>query len=637
MLLTPHQVLKKYWGYDDFRPLQLDIVQSAIDGQDTLALLPTGGGKSICFQVPALCMDGVCVVISPLIALMKDQVKNLQKIGVNAQAIYSGLKYKDIDRILDNCVHGSIKFLYISPERLQTEILLERLKKMNVCLLAIDEAHCISQWGYDFRPSYLKIAEIRPLLPKVPILALTATATAPVVQDIQDKLDFKPKSQVFQKSFGRDNLAYVVLYEENKKVKLLDILNKVKGSGVVYVMNRRLTKEIAYYLNQHQISADYYHAGRPNTERERIQEDWINDKIRIMVATNAFGMGIDKPDVRVVVHLTLPDNLEAYFQEAGRGGRDGKKAFATLIYNQTDKIKLEQQYQQAFPPIPLIKRVYQALGSYYQLAVGGGQWQTFDFDLVNFCKTYNFKPIETLNALKILMQEAYIDLSDNVFIPSTLQILLKKENLYDYLLKSPKMEKLIKVILRSFQGAFNYPVNIREGQLAKFLHIRREILVEMLTKLHKDGIIAYKAQTDSPQLTFLLERLPMESVGINQEHYNFLKNRHLFRMNKAIYYAETLQCRSQLLLDYFDEKGAKKCGQCDVCLGRHEKYVQHKAYFAIKRKVEYLLKQQPLALRPLVDSFESSQQEKVLQTIEHLLDNQIIWRDNSLLLRWNGG
>jgi ATP-dependent DNA helicase RecQ len=634
--LTPHQILKKYWGYDDFRPLQLDIVQSALAGHDTLALLPTGGGKSVCFQVPALCMDGICVVISPLIALMKDQVKNLQKIGVNAQAIYSGLKYKDIDRILDNCVHGNVKFLYLSPERLQSEIVLERLKKMNVCLLAIDEAHCISQWGYDFRPSYLEIATIRPLLPKTPIIALTATATAPVVKDIQEKLVFGSTAQVFQKSFSRSNLAYVVLYEENKKAKLLEILTKIKGSGVVYVMNRRLTKEIAYYLNQNKISADYYHAGRPNAEREQIQEDWINDKIRIMVATNAFGMGIDKPDVRVVVHLTLPDNLEAYFQEAGRGGRDGNKAFATLLYNQTDKIKLEQQYEQAFPPIPLIKRVYQALGSYYQLAVGGGQWQTFDFDLVTFCKTYNFKPIETLNALKILTQEAYIDLSDNVFIPSTLQILLKKENLYDYLLKSPKMEKLIKVILRSFQGAFNHPVNIRESQLAKFLHIRREKLVELLTKLHQDGIIAYKGQTDSPQLTFLLERLPSESVVINQERYRFLQKRHLFRMNKAVYYAETMQCRSQLLLDYFDEKGADKCGQCDVCLGRHEKYVKHQEYYSIKQKVEYLLKKNPLDLRSLVDEFEAVQKEKVLQTIEHLLDNQILMRDKSLLLRWMG-
>ncbi len=634
--LTPHQALKKYWGFDDFRPLQLDIVQAALSGKDTLALLPTGGGKSVCFQVPALCMEGVCIVVSPLIALMKDQVKNLQKIGVSAQAIYSGLKYQDIDRILDNCVHGGVKFLYLSPERLRTELLLARLPKMKVCLLAIDEAHCISQWGYDFRPSYLGIAEVRTLIPKTPMLALTATATAPVVQDIQDKLEFGKDSQVFQKSFGRDNLAYVVLYEENKKAKLLEILTKIKGSGVVYVMNRRLTKDIAYFLNKNNISADYYHAGRPNSEREQIQEDWINDKSRIMVATNAFGMGIDKPNVRVVVHLTLPDNLEAYFQEAGRGGRDGKKAFAALIYNQSDRIRLEQQYEQSFPTMAATKRVYQALGSFYQLAVGSAQWESFDFDLVSFCQTYNFNPIETLNSLKILMHEEYLDLSDNVFVPSTLQLLLNKEHLYDYLLKNPKTEKLIKVILRSSQGAFLHPVNIREQQLAKFLHIRREVLVEMLQKLHQEEIIEYKGQKDSPQLTFLLERLPNESVVIDQKRFHFLKKRHLFRMEKALYYAENLQCRSQMLLDYFDEKGAPKCGQCDVCLGRHDKYVTHQEYYQIQQKIEYHLRQEPCDLRTLVEQFDSLQQEKVLKAIEHLLDNQVVTRTNSLLLHWLG-
>ncbi len=632
--MKAQQVLKKYWGYDNFRPLQLDIIQSVLDGKNTLALLPTGGGKSLCFQVPALCKEGICIVISPLIALMKDQVKNLQKLGINAVAIYSGMPYKDIDRILDNCVHGGVRFLYISPERLASELLVERVKRMKVSLLAVDEAHCISQWGYDFRPSYLNIAEIREHMPRTPLIALTATATTPVVKDIQEKLCFGKQSKVFQKSFARDNLAYVVLYEENKNIKLLDILRKVKGSGVVYVRNRRATKEIAYYLNKNKISADYYHAGRPNEEREKIQDDWINDKLRIMVATNAFGMGIDKPNVRVVVHLMLPDNLEAYFQEAGRGGRDGQKSFAALLYNQSDKIRLEKQLEQAYPSLADIRRVYQALGSYYQLAVGSAAWQTFDFDIIGFCKTYDLKAIETLNALKILMKEEYLDLSENLFMPSTLQVIISKNDLYDYLLKNSKMERLIKVILRSFHGAFNQPVRVREMQLAKFLGVSKAELVELLQKLHKEGIISYKEQKDCPQLTFITERIPASELLIDQKLYSFLKDRHVFRMQKAIDYAELQFCRSQMLLDYFDEKGAKKCGKCDVCLGRNQNYVKHQDYYQIKQKLEYYLKQSPLDLRTLVAKFEASKQEKVLKTIEHLLDNKIIYRNSNRDLIW---
>ncbi|BDS10762.1 RecQ family ATP-dependent DNA helicase [Aureispira anguillae] len=633
--LTPHEVLKKYWGYDDFRPLQLDIVQSVLDGKDTLALLPTGGGKSICFQVPALCLDGICIVVSPLIALMKDQVKNLVDRGIRAYAIYSGMKIATIDRILDNCIHGGVDFLYLSPERLSSDLAIERIKQMKVTLLAVDEAHCISQWGYDFRPSYLNIAEIRALLPNIPLIALTATATRPVVKDIQEKLVFSQTANVFQKSFARQNLSYVVLYEENKRTKMLNILRKIKGSGIVYVQNRRETQEVAYFLKKNGISAEFYHAGRSGDTREKVQENWINNKVRIMVATNAFGMGIDKPDVRIVIHLTLPDSLEAYFQEAGRGGRDGEKAFGILLYNQSDRIKQERNFKQSYPTLKEIRRVYQALGSYYQLAIGAGLGQTFDLDVADFAKTYNLNPIETLHALKILMKEEYLNLTENVFFPSTLQVIVRKEELYDYMLRNNKIERLIKVILRSYQGAFNHDVNIREGQLAHFLKVPQKQLVFMLDKLHKDAIIRYKPQKDAPQLTFLLERLPEKEMVIDQQRYKFLKERQQKRMEGALYYAETLQCRNQLLLAYFDEKGAKVCGHCDVCLGRHDQYVKHQEYYEIKTKLEYALKKNSVELRALVDQFPSTMKEKVLKAIEHLMDNHMIVRTGNNQLRWN--
>jgi ATP-dependent DNA helicase RecQ len=633
--LTPQEALKEYWGYDTFRPLQLDIVQSVLDGNDTLALLPTGGGKSVCFQIPALCLDGICLVVSPLIALMKDQVKNLRDRGIRAYAIYSGMNHSEIDRILDNCVHGGAKFLYLSPERLTSDLAIARIKLMKVNLIAIDEAHCISQWGYDFRPSYLSISEIRELLPKVPLIALTATATEPVVKDIQEKLIFGKGAKVFRKSFARNNLSYIVLYEENKRNKMLKILKQIPGAGIVYVQNRRETQEVAYFLKKNGIPAEYYHAGRNGDIREKVQDDWIANKTRIIVATNAFGMGIDKPDVRIVVHLTLPDSLEAYFQEAGRAGRDEEKAYGILLYNQSDRIKQERYFKQAFPTVKEIRRVYQALGSYYQLAVGAGLEQTFDLDVPDFAKRFNLNPVETLHALKVLMKEEYLDLTENIFFPSTLQVIVEKEEMYDYMLRNNKLQRLVHIILRSSQGAFNHGVNIKEGQLASSLRVPHKELVAMLEKLHKDGIIQYKPQKDAPQLTFLMERLPEKDLLIDQKRYTFLKDRQKKRLESTLYYAETLQCRNQLLLAYFDEKGAAKCGHCDVCLGRHDQYVKHHEYYEIKIKLEYLLKKEPLELRTLVDSFPDEINEKVLKAIEHLMDNYMIVRTGNNQLRWN--
>lgn len=617
--LSPLEVLKHYWGYPAFRPLQEEIIASALAGKDTLALLPTGGGKSVCFQIPALCQEGICLVISPLIALMKDQVSQLQKRGISAEAIYSGIHYKDIDRILDNCIYGNVKFLYLSPERLSTELAQARIAQMNVNLIAVDEAHCISQWGYDFRPPYLEIAAIREMLPKIPVLALTATATPEVVKDIQENLQF-PKENVFQKSFQRSNLSYSVLFEEGKTKKLAEILKRVPGSAVVYVRNRRQTKEIAHFLNRNKIRASYYHAGLNSEERDQRQEHWMNNKIRVMVSTNAFGMGIDKADVRVVVHMELPDSIEAYFQEAGRAGRDGKKSYAVLLYNNSDRIKLEKQYEQAFPPIEEVRRVYRALGSFFQLALGGGEGQSYDFDIVRFTNNFQLNLMHTYSALKILEQAGWILLTEAVFIPSTLKIKVSKDALYDYQLRNPKMDKLLKAILRTYQGAFSHYIRLRETQLARFLKINPGDLRQALSKLHQDQIVDYQPQKDTPQLIFLKERINADSLDINPRLYNFRKERHLERIKAAIQYAEIARCRSQQLLAYFGEAASTPCGICDVCTGRTKTDLTTDTFEKYKEKIEFLLKREPLGLQEIVNSFAPKRRDEVLQAISYLLD-----------------
>lgn len=620
---TPLEVLKEYWGYSAFRSLQEEIIESVLAGKDTLALLPTGGGKSICFQVPALCKEGICIVVSPLIALMKDQVYNLKKRGIAAEAIYSGMHYRDIDRILDNCVFGHIKLLYLSPERLTTDLAIERIKRMKVNLLAVDEAHCISQWGYDFRPSYLEIANTRELLGEVPVLALTATATPEVVTDIQERLVFR-RENVFQKSFERNNLSYSVLYEEGKDGKLLDIVRKVPGSGIVYVRNRRKTKEIAHHLYRNGIKADFYHAGLSPDTRSQKQDAWMNGQTRIIVSTNAFGMGIDKPDVRSVVHMDLPDNLEAYFQEAGRAGRDGKKSYAVLLYNATDKQRLEKSFEMTFPGMAEIRRVYKALGSYFQLALGGGEGQSYDFDLIQFCQTFQFDAIRVLNALKTLEKEGYLALTDAVYVPSSLKILVSKEDLYDYQLRNPKMDAIIKTILRTYQGAFNHYIHLRENQLAKFLKLSRGELSNALQKLNQNRIVHYDPQKDAPQLFFVKERMRAEDLIIDQSRYSFLKNRYYDRMKKAIAYAEDPVCRSKQLLKYLGEKNAEKCGICDVCLGRTKAEVSEDEFKAYQTKIQRLLKKEKLTLEEIVSSFASKRENQILKTMEYLLDEGFI-------------
>lgn len=591
-----------------------------MDGKDTLALLPTGGGKSICFQVPALCQEGICLVVSPLIALMKDQVQNLNKRNISAIALHSGIPYRDIDRLIDNCVYGDVKFLYLSPERLHSELIKERLPKMPVNLIAVDEAHCISQWGYDFRPAYLEIAKIREILPDVPVLALTATATPEVAKDIQEKLEFKQENQL-QKSFSRSNLSYVVRHSEAKPEEMVNILKKVPGSAVVYARNRRMTKEMATLLRRKGISADFYHAGLSIEERSQKQENWLNSKVRVMVSTNAFGMGIDKADVRSVIHLELPDALEAYFQEAGRAGRDEQKAFAVLLYNQADAVKLEQQYELSYPDLKEVRQVYRALGSYYQLAVGAGHGESFDFDLIEFASKFQFEAIKAYNCLKILEKEGWIVLSEAVYNPASLKMLVNQDQLYDFMLKHPKLDKIVKVILRSYQGAFNHYIFLREQSIANFLKMERSELQQSLQLLHQEGILDYKPQKEEPQLFFINGRMDANTVAFDHVAYNFRKEQQKKRLENAIQYAETNQCRSQQLLTYFGEIDASICGTCDVCLEqKKERSLDSQSYARYQDKIELILKRESLTLAEVLESFAKSKEKVVVLTLEYLLE-----------------
>jgi ATP-dependent DNA helicase RecQ len=628
MTETPESILKQYWGFDTFRPMQRDIIQSALDGRDTLALLPTGGGKSICFQVPALCTEGVCVVVSPLIALMKDQVQNLKNRGIAAAAIYSGMNYRDIDRLFDNAVYGGLKFLYLSPERLMTELAIERIRRMKVSFIAVDEAHCISQWGYDFRPSYLQIANIRDFLPTTPIIALTATATPDVVEDIIKKLDFKREFKVFQQDFNRANLSYVVRNVEQKESKLLEILTKTSGSGIVYVRNRKRTKELAHFLQSHKIKADFYHAGLTPEERSQRQDDWIDDKTRIIVSTNAFGMGIDKPNVRTVVHMDLPDSLEGYFQEAGRGGRDGQKAYAVLLFNKEDVASLEYQFEMSFPEMREIRQVYGALGSYLQLAVGGGVGESFDFNIVEFTQRFNFEILKAYACFRVLEQDGWLAFTEGVFFPASMQILIDREKLYDYQLKNKAFDLVLKGILRAFPGVLNDNVSFNELSLAQFLRMSVIDLEKILNHLSLDGIIEYRLKKDKPQLTFIREKVDNQSLTIDYTLYMFRKKRAEYRMKKAIEYTELGICRSQQLLHYFGQKDSKPCGVCDICIEQERTALDSNDFDIFKEKITRLLKREPLALKEIVDSFTEKHRTKVIQTIGFLIDEGVLLREN---------
>ena len=627
-----HEILEKYWGYRSFRPSQEEIINSVLNGTDALALLPTGGGKSICFQVPGLAMDGICVVVSPLIALMKDQVENLTKKGIKAIAITSAMHKREIEIVLDNCVHGNVKFLYLSPERLETEIVKVRLQKMNVNLIAIDESHCISQWGYDFRPSYLKIELLREILPKVPFLALTATATKEVVVDIQEKLRFKKKN-VIQQSFERKNIAYILLNEEDKLARLLKIAQKVSGSGIVYVRNRKKTQDIANYLRSNKISADFYHAGLDSKTRDIKQSEWINNKTRVIVCTNAFGMGIDKPDVRFVVHIDLPDSLEAYFQEAGRAGRDEQKAFAILLYNNGDKIELNRNVENSFPEMDAIRQTYQALANYYQIPSGSGLGTTFSFDISAFCDNYKLQAITVFNSLKFIEREGYILLSDAFFQAARLKLEVSRDDLYKFQISNPAFDVFIKLLLRNYAGLFDNFEKINEYDLAKKLKLKQTEVIKKLNLLHQQKVITYSPQTELPQLTFTMPRVDTKDLSLSKENFSSLKKRAIERMDAVLNYtASSHKCRSQLLLAYFGEIETSSCGQCDICLEQKRKVLYSDEFDTISIQIKQLLSLHPMELKMLVNSITNMHEDKIIHTIQWMIDNdQLLYNEQNLL------
>jgi ATP-dependent DNA helicase RecQ len=629
-------VLLKYWGFSAFRPLQEDIISSVLSGRDTLALLPTGGGKSICFQVPAMAMEGLCIVVTPLVALMKDQVQGLKNKDIKAVAIYYGLSKREIDVAIDNCVYGDYKFLYLSPERLTTDVIRSRIKKMNVSLLAVDEAHCISQWGYDFRPPYLRIAEIRELIPDTPILALTATATTQVVEDIQEKLSFA-NQQVFRKSFERKNLAYMVFHEENKMGKLLQICNKQQGTGIVYVRNRKKTREVAEYLQQAGIAADFYHAGLTTLERDLKQNAWMKERTRVIVSTNAFGMGIDKPNVRFVVHLDLPDSPEAYFQEAGRGGRDGNKSFAVLLVNQSDIIDLKRHHEQSFPSLSFIKQVYNSLGNFFQLAVGSGKDQSMEFDVTRFSTNYNMDPVLVFNALKFLEKEGYIGLSEALSNPSRIMFIQDKEELYRFQVANPAYDVVIKTILRSYTGLFTEFVKVNEPELSRRLDMGEKKLVKILDELHQKRIIQYEKQNQKPMVSWLEERLDASHLRISKENHKERKQFSAKRMQAMIdFVASDNTCRSIFLLSYFGEYQARRCGQCDVCLERNRLDVSEFEYEQLVKLIQDRLMDHPTDTEELLAQMPSNiQQDKSIRVIRWLKDNGRILESESGLLSWH--
>ncbi|RZK43242.1 MAG: RecQ family ATP-dependent DNA helicase [Pedobacter sp.] len=617
--MTAAETLRKYWGFSQFRPLQEEIVQSILNGNDTLALLPTGGGKSICFQVPAMMQEGICIVVSPLIALMKDQVENLKSRGIDAIAIYAGMGKREIDILLDNCIYGNIKFLYLSPERLLSPLVKTRIAYMNVNMIAVDEAHCVSQWGYDFRPPYLQLSALREIHPDKPVLALTATATAFVKEDIQEKLSFK-NAKVFVKSFERPNLSYTVIDVADKHKKLLEVVRNVKGSGLVYVRNRRETVEIASFLQRNNVVADFYHAGVEKELRFKKQEAWKANDIGVMVATNAFGMGIDKPDVRFVVHLDLPDSLEAYYQEAGRAGRDEHRAFAVLLANESDQLILKAKYRDSFPSIAEIKKTYHYLGSYFQLAFGAGEGLSFEFDLADFCKRFNLGIISTIAALKFLERDGYVALSENIYLQSRLMFIANHEDVYRFQIENAGYDAIIKTIQRSYGGAFDGYIKVSESDLANRLKISFNDTVAHLKRLEQSEILSYLPQTDQPQLQFLRARVDQLHLDIDIKYIQLRQKVQTDQINAVLSYSVTDQCRSQQLLSYFGETSASKCKYCDVCLAERKAENSLMLDDKIDFEIVTLLQTEPRELDDLVSKISTGDDKERIERIRDLLD-----------------
>ena len=612
------EILQQYWGYSDFRPLQDEIIASVAEGRDTLGLMPTGGGKSLTFQVPAMAMDGICLVVTPLIALMKDQVENLKKRDIKATMVYSGMSQNEIITTLENCIFGNYKFLYISPERLSTELFLQRLPRMKVCLLAVDESHCISQWGYDFRPSYLKIADIRKIIPDVPVLALTATATPEVVDDIQEKLLFKEKN-VFRKSFERKNLSYLVRKVEDKARYLLRILENQSGASVVYVRNRKKTREISDFLNENGINADFFHAGLTDADKNRKQNAWKSDACRVIVATNAFGMGIDKSDVRSVIHIDLPDTVEAYFQEAGRAGRDEQQAFAVLLYSNADAAKLRKRIADNFPEKEFISKVYDALGNYLEVALGYGVETVRDFDIGDFCQKFHFPILPTHSALKILQQAGYLELTDEAEHSSRLIFTMQRDELYHFRSPDRQTDELIQLVLRSYTGLFSDFVFINDDTLASRLGTTAKDIYEKLSNLSKWHVLQYIPRRKTPVIIYSRDRVEARYLQISKEIYEQRKERFVSRIDAILQYArEENICRNVMLLHYFGDKNAKPCGHCDVC--RKNKTLNENDFDKIGAAIRQALSEKPLTMSELSNIIRQKE-DKIVKVIQTMSDN----------------
>jgi ATP-dependent DNA helicase RecQ len=629
-----HEILAKYWGYTAFRPLQEDIIHSVASGKDTLGLMPTGGGKSITFQVPALTTEGVCLVITPLIALMKDQVDNLRSVGIKATAVYSGMTRQEIIAQLENCIFGNYKFLYVSPERLDTEIFRAKLQAMNVSFFVVDESHCISQWGYDFRPAYLTIAAIREHLPDIPILALTATATPEVIDDIQDKLLFKEKN-VYRKSFYRENLSYVVRHTDDKQNCLTQILRKVNGSAIVYVRSRERTKKIALALRQAGISADFFHAGLTREEKTLCQNNWKSGECRVIVSTNAFGMGIDKPDVRLVVHIDMPGSLEEYFQEAGRAGRDGKKAYAVSLCSGTDNAKLKKRLADEYPAKDFICRVYEALGNYFQIAVGYGLDTIHDFSLADFCTVFKFSILQAYHALKILDLSGYIEYTEEMDYSSRLLFTVTRDDLYKYLHQDKRTDDVIQMVLRLYTGLFTDYAYIDESLISIRTGVSRQEIYNILTGLSKHGIVSYIPKKKTPLIIYTRVREELKYLVIPRSAYEERKERFVNRIEKVLEYInEEHLCRSRMLLHYFGEKDTKDCKSCDVCLKKNNSGLSNSEFNAIKKALLEIVSADPCFVRSLTE-FLPFPVEKCLTVIRFLAehDERFVLKDGYLSLK----
>ncbi|MBI3235816.1 MAG: RecQ family ATP-dependent DNA helicase, partial [Bacteroidetes bacterium] len=619
-----HHILKQYWGYNQFRPLQEDIIHSILNNKDTIALLPTGGGKSICYQVPALLMDGICIVVSPLIALMKDQKDNLNKKGIKADAIYSGMSFREIDIVLDNCIYGDTKFLYVSPERLQTPIFKARFEKMNVSFIAVDEAHCISQWGYDFRPEYLEIAKLREIHPQLCFLAVTATATTEVVNDICSKLKFKTNN-IYKSNFERANLSLVVRNSEDKISQLISILQKTQGSGIVYANSRNQVREISNILKKNNINADYYHAGLSSKDRTLKQQSWIDNNIRIMVCTNAFGMGIDKPDVRVVVHFEMPQTPEAYYQEAGRAGRDGKKCFAIILNHQQDDEQLLKKIENKYPQFALIRDVYEKICNFLSIGIGTGEYEAHPFDIGVFCENFKLAGTDVLACIKVLETHNYFKMNEGLSESSKLMILLNQAELYKLQVAYPQYDVLINVILRMYGSLFDQLVYIREEDIARKSAIPKDKVTQMLLQLRKINAIDYVERKNGPQLELLHHRVKKQDLIFDVAKLKQLQTNALKRAEKMIEYTSLKhQCRSIYLRSYFEDQQALPCGICDICIEEKNKILNNQKFELMKAHAQDILSSSDKTIYELVALSAQYKESELFQCLRWMIDNKII-------------